>query len=335
MRTIGVLITLLALSAAAGAQWLPQPVGTNASFRGLSAVSRDVVWASGTAGTVIRTLDGGATWQTRNIPEAEKLDLRDIEAFDAETAYALSIGNGDSSRIYKTTDGGKSWQLQFQNTSEKAFFDAIACWDAKNCLALSDPVDGKYLLIRTEDGEKWHSVSSNELPIAKDGEAAFAASGSCLIVHKKALFLATGGVDARIYRSADRGRTWTAAATPLAKGTAGSGVFSIAANGKRKMVAVGGNYEKPLERTGTAAVSHDGGRTWQKVNGMGGYRSGVAFLGNNTMIAVGTNGSDISKDGGKTWQSIGKENLNVVAAAGGAVWAAGPNGGVFRLSSGK
>ena len=80
-----------------------------------------MVWASGTGGTVIRTIDGGKTWNVITVPGAEKLDFRDIEAFDANTAYILSIGNGENSRIYKTIDGGKTWQLEFQNSNEKAF----------------------------------------------------------------------------------------------------------------------------------------------------------------------------------------------------------------------
>ena len=83
------------------------------------------------------------------VPGAEKLDFRDIEAFDANTAYILSIGNGENSRIYKTVDGGETWKEQFRNKNEKAFFDAIACWDRKNCIAMSDPVDGQYVLIST------------------------------------------------------------------------------------------------------------------------------------------------------------------------------------------
>ncbi|MCV4785504.1 hypothetical protein OFM36_39340, partial [Escherichia coli] len=78
------------------------------------------IWASGTGGTVLKTGNGGKTWQVIIVPGAEKLDFRDIEAFDANTAYILSIGNGDASRIYKTTDGGKNWKLQFINRDEKA-----------------------------------------------------------------------------------------------------------------------------------------------------------------------------------------------------------------------
>src|ERR1044071_6211296 len=139
-------VLFFALISAVSAQWIKQNVNTTASFRGLSVVSEKIVWASGTGGTVIRTIDGGKTWKINTVSGAEKLDFRDIEAFDANTAYILSIGNGESSRIYKTVDGGKSWKLQFKNTNEKAFLDALAFWDKTNGMAMSDPVDGKYLL---------------------------------------------------------------------------------------------------------------------------------------------------------------------------------------------
>jgi len=84
-----------ALFTSVSAQWVKQKVDTTASFRGLSVVNEKVVWASGTGGTVIRTIDGGKTWNVMTVPEAEKLDFRDIEAFDANTAYILSIGNGN------------------------------------------------------------------------------------------------------------------------------------------------------------------------------------------------------------------------------------------------
>ena len=132
----------------ANAQWQKQTVETDAGFRGLSVVSENVIWASGTGGTVIKTIDGGKNWTVIKIPEAEKLDFRDIEAFDENTAYILSIGTGESSRIYKTTDGGKTWKLQFKNTDEKAFFDALAFWDKDNGIAMSDPVDGNYFLLQ-------------------------------------------------------------------------------------------------------------------------------------------------------------------------------------------
>ena len=165
------LILILIVVSSVDGQWIKQTVNTTASFRGLSVVNEKVVWASGTGGTVIRTVDGGKAWDVIIIPGAEKLDFRDVEAFDANTAYILSIGNGADSRIFKTIDGGKTWKEQFRNANEKAFFDAIACWTAEHCIAMSDPVDGHYVLINTTDGDTWNPIVSNKLPAAKDGEA--------------------------------------------------------------------------------------------------------------------------------------------------------------------
>ena len=334
MKTLVLVIFFLMTSHFVVGQWIKQTVNTTASFRGLSVVNDKVVWASGTGGTVILTVDGGKGWDVIAVPGAEKLDFRDIEAFDANTAYILSIGNGADSRIYKTVDGGKAWKEQFRNANEKAFFDAIACWDAKNCIAMSDPVDGHYVLIHTTDGETWKPIVSNQLPAAKDGEAAFAASGTCLYINPANgdVFLVTGGTDARVFRSVDRGQTWTGATTPIVKGTPGSGIFSIAFRNALHGTIVGGNYEKPGEATYSIAFTRDGGKTWYTGEGLSAYRSGVTYIDDRTTITVGTNGTDISYDRGGIWKKLGDENLNAVAAKGKkAVWAVGPKGIVVRL----
>jgi photosystem II stability/assembly factor-like uncharacterized protein len=46
-------------------RWEKPDVPTTARLRGFGAVNADIVWASGTDGTVIGTLDGGATWSVR------------------------------------------------------------------------------------------------------------------------------------------------------------------------------------------------------------------------------------------------------------------------------
>jgi Uncharacterized protein related to plant photosystem II stability/assembly factor len=340
-RTLFASVLFCAFASTASAQWIKQNVNTTASFRGLSVVNEKIVWASGTGGTVIRTIDGGKTWNVITVPGAEKLDFRDIEAFDANTAYILSIGNGESSRIYKTIDGGKTWQLEFQNSNEKAFFDAITCFDRENCFAMSDPVDGKFLLIKRSPEVKsrvgirlgkWVAMDNSFL-MAKPGEAAFAASGTCLITHgTNNLFLVTGGNDARVFRSNDRGLTWSVAETPIIKGASGSGIFSIAMFDDKNGITAGGDYEKPNEAKDNLALTHDGGKTWTLQTGLSGYRSGVAYIDKDSVIAVGTSGTDISRDSGKTWKTIGDENLNSVQARGKtAVWAVGPKGLVVKL----
>lgn len=337
MKIISFIVLFIAFAMPATAQWIKQEVETTASFRGLSVVTEKVIWASGTGGTVIRTTDGGNSWDVIKVPDAEKLDFRDIEAFDAKTAYILSIGNGEASRIYKTTDGGKTWKAQFVNKEQAAFYDAIACWNKKNCVAMSDPVDGKYRLVTTKDGESWSIMDTSAMPAAKDGEAAFAASGTCLYIDKSgAVFLVSGGSHARVFRSNDKGVTWTVAETPLAKGTPGSGIFSIAMRNSKNGVIVGGNYEKPTDTANNAALTNDGGRTWLPMAGLSGYRSGVAFIDGKIIVAVGTGGSDVSYDRGKTWRVLRTEDLNAVATdRNKTAWAVGPRGYVGRQYFGE
>lgn len=320
------------MSAAAAAQWQKQVLNTKAGLRGLSVVDANVVWASGTGGTVIRTTDAGKTWKIMAVPGAEKLDFRDIEAFDANTAYILSIGNGENSRIYKTTNGGGTWTLQFTNKSEKAFFDAVACWDKDNCIAISDPVDGSFYLIRTDDGgTAWRPTET--MPPAKSGEAAFAASGTCLITRgKNDVYIVSGGTDARVFHSDDQGETWNVADTPFEKGTAGSGIFSIAMRDDKHGLIVGGNYEKPDRNASNLAFTKDGGKTWIAGLGLSGFRSAVAYINKDTVITVGSNGSDMSIDGGKTWKRVDSENYNAVQTQGTNIWAVGPNGLVSKLT---
>jgi photosystem II stability/assembly factor-like uncharacterized protein len=313
-------------------RWTPTPTGVAARLRGISAVSDRVVWASGSAGTVIRTDNGGASWQTLSVPDGQQLDFRDIDAVDDRTAYVLSIGSGDASRIYKTTDAGKTWVLQFRNDDAKAFYDAMAFRDARHGYALSDSVDGRLVILKTANGgATWRRLTGG-LPPALDGEGAYAASGTNLAVRDRMVWLATSA--ARVIRSTDDGRTWTAAATPLPTGTS-AGIFSIAFRDREHGLVVGGDYRKEHAAVDNAAVSADGGASWALVRGLGGFRSAVAFIPSrrNIAVAVGPSGTDYSLDGGRTWRPIEGPGFHTVSAAprSGRAWAAGETGTLARL----
>ncbi|MBI1760857.1 MAG: glycosyl hydrolase [Acidobacteria bacterium] len=328
------------LPAIALAQWQAQTSNTTASLRGLCAVSEKVAWASGTQGTYIRTVDGGQTWQAGQVPGAEKLDFRDVEAFDANTAYLLSIGNGDSSRIYKTTDGGLHWTLQFKNSEPKAFFDALAFWDARHGLAMSDPVNGRFVIITTDDGGvTWKQQPPAGMPPALPNEGGFAAGGTCLLTQGKSnVWLGTGGATvARVFHSTDRGRTWTVAETPLLAGVASAGVFGLAFRDDKNGVAVGGDYQKPPQADRNYAVTNDGGRAWKLIetNKPGGFRSGAMFVRGKRgwqMFVVGPSGADVA-DGDGAFTKLDGENYNAVSFAKGNVkagWAVGPRGRIAK-----
>lgn len=334
-KIVSSFVFVLFVSMSVHAQWEKQDAKTDADFRGLDVVSEKIVWASGTKGTVVRTIDGGRSWDVFKVPDAGNLDFRDIEAFDANTAYVLSIGNGESSRIYKTVDGGRTWMLQFKNKDEKAFFDAFAFWDVNYGIAMSDPVGEYFLLIRTDDGGKtWRNVGEDKMARAVTGEAAFAASGTCILTQgKENVWFVTGGQKARVFRSLNRGLSWFVADTPIVSGVDSAGIFSVAFKDANNGIIIGGDYRKPNEATNNVALTKDGGRTWQIVENskIEGYRSGVVYAGK-ALIAVGTSGSDISHDGGRTWKSLDKENYNSVSFANSkAGWAVGPKGRIAKF----
>jgi photosystem II stability/assembly factor-like uncharacterized protein len=172
-------------------------------------VSERVAWASGAGSTVLRTDDGGKTWQKITVT-SDTLDFRDIDAINAETAYALSIGNGPASRIYKTTDAGKTWTLQFKNEDPKAFLDAMSFWDPNHGIAFGDSVDKQFCILTTADGGRtWSRVPATNLPPAQENEGAFAASGTNIAVFGKShAWIGTGAAaKSRVLRTTDGGRT--------------------------------------------------------------------------------------------------------------------------------
>ncbi|HZU35399.1 MAG TPA: glycosyl hydrolase [Gemmataceae bacterium] len=336
-RTSACLAALLLLfcHATADGQWVQQTIASKADFRGLCAVSANLAWVSGTKGTYGRTTDGGKTWSVATVPDAAKLDFRDVEAFNDRTAYLLSAGPGEASRIYKTTDGGMTWLLQFKNPDPNGFFDALAFWDDKNGVALGDPVKGHFQLLLTDDGgTHWKRLSDNNLPPALPNESAFAASGTCLIARgKNDLWFGTGGANvARLFHSPDRGQTWAVINTPILAGTASAGIFSIAFHDQNRGMIVGGDYSKPNNSIATAAVTADGGKTWTLLNRAFGYRSGVAWA-KDRWTVVGTSGSDVSQDNGATWKVLDHKNYNSVSfTSAGEGWAAGPRGRIAKFT---
>jgi photosystem II stability/assembly factor-like uncharacterized protein len=329
----------------AGPHWIIQNSGTTARLRGLSAVSEQVVWASGSGSTVLRTADGGATWQKLTIT-ADALDFRDIDAIDAQTAYVLSIGHGPLSRIYKTTDGGANWSLQFKNDDPKAFYDSMSFWDANHGIVIGDSIDSQFCIMTTQNGGRiWKRVPARALPPALENEGAFAASGTNIAVSGKThAWIGTGAAQrARVLRTTDRGRTWKVANTSLAAGSS-AGIFSIAFRDTRHGVVVGGDYTKEKQTIDNIAVTTDGGATWALVKGLTGYRSAVAYVPvtsqsrlTSMLVAVGPSGADYSTDDGRTWKPLdgpGFDTLSFVRARDAdwpIGWAAGAGGSIGKL----
>jgi photosystem II stability/assembly factor-like uncharacterized protein len=341
VRLIAILLALCG-NIAAAQRWSIQTSGLDTNLRGISVKNistkgkRDfVVWASGSNGVILRSTNNGSTWKRLNVPGDTDFDFRDIEGFDADTAYVMSSGDGDKSRIYKTTDGGKTWMLQYSDKRPGFFLDSLACDSGIHCVALSDPVEGKFLVLSTEDGEHWKELPRDKMPATLSREGAFAASGTAITLcgHGDIYFGTGGGRVARVFRSNDRGRSWTVAETPIASGNASSGIFSVACNG-RSVVAVGGDYKEPGVAKRVAVYSSDSGATWHLAEQQpGGYRSAVVSDSHGNFVAVGPTGTDFSRDAGVHWKSLDVQNFNAASFAETEGWAAGAKGTIARLKT--
>ena len=313
--------------------------GLNASFRGLSVVNNSVVWVSGTGGTVLRTVDGGANWENVSVPNMDKTDFRDVEGFDKNTAIVMGIAS--PARFYKTTDRGQNWKLVYFDDREEVFFDGMSFWNKRNGIAFSDPVNGRHLLIRTTDGgDTWEEIPADGIPEKLDPEFGFAASGTGMPVKgRNTVWLGMGGIKSRVFKSENGGLNWSVAETPVVHGGQSTGIYSVAFKNKKVGIAVGGDYMNQAIQN-TMAHTQDGGITWhlpEKQTHQ--YRECVAHYRGNTFFAVGPSGFDRTTDNGKNWAPHYWEvkDLTALAFAKGSRggFAVGKGGQIYKIKVGQ
>lgn len=347
----------------------PQDSGTTNRIQAVSAVNERVVWVSGFFGTVLRTIDGGETWETHVVPGGETLQLRDIEGVSARVAYVLSSGVGTDSRIYKTEDGGVTWALQFQNQDPAGFYDCFSFWTPNHGITMGDSINGRFPVIETKNGETWVDIG-DRLPPAQPSEGAFAASGTCVAtLGRRQAWIATGAAEhARILATKDGGESWNAYPTPILQGTGTSGNISVAFRDPRHGIVGGGEILTPTEFQENVARSRDGGKTWKLTtptpfpgavfglsyaDGPRGHRGGDGDdeqdgdsdgdngdrggRGRKVVVATGPGGTAWSPDEGDTWFLIpGLENYWAVAfASPRAGWLVAIDGSIVKISFGK
>ena len=339
------MLTFSVATAAQAQNWKIETSGMDTNLRAVSAAWTDlpgktpepVVWASGSNGVVLQSTDDGKNWKRLRVTGREKLDFRGIQAINQKTAYLMSSGEGDKSRIYKTTDEGASWDLEYTENRKEFFLDAIVCESETKCFALGDPIEGKFVILETHDGKHWARLPTDQLPIALQGEGAFAASNSALALGEGTdLFFVTGGAGkSRVFYSPNNGQTWSVFDTPIPAGSASAGMFSIEAKEGKTIVAVGGDYKLPEESREGAAYSLDKGETWKLAASQpGGFRSAVVSVDGTLFVAVGPNGTDISLDQGKTWKRSDLLNLNAICVLDVFhTWAVGASGTIAKFQN--
>lgn len=321
---------------AQGAQLQIVTSGTKTSLRGLCVVNDNVIWVSGSRGTVGKSLNSGKNWNWMTVKGFEDKEFRDIEAFDANTALIIAVG--EPAYILKTTDGGETWKVVYENKTKGMFLDAMDFSDFSNGIVVGDPIDNRAFIALTPDnGSTWKEVPLDKRPVTDSGEAFFAASGTNIrIFRDSSWYLVSGGKRARLIINTDT------ISIPIIQGKESTGCNSIdiydggdPRKAGKRMVIVGGDFSAPDSMENNCLYTTNGGKTWKKPKiPPHGYRSCVEYLSIKDIISCGINGIDYSIDGGKTWKWISKEGFNVcrIARNGSAFFLAGNNGKVAKIT---
>ncbi len=283
-------------------------VTVKSSFRGLSVVNDSVVWVSGSAGWVGRSLNGATTWTFKQVDGFEKVEFRSLYAFDSQTAIIANAGS--PANILLTTDGGETWKTVYTNNHKDAFFDGVDFWNNGQGIIYGDPIDGRMLLVKTMDGGKtWQELPDAQRPLLTEGEASFAASGTGIRCYEKSLLMiSTGGKASRLYSTTNFGKKWNVQSPPVIQGESSTGIFSFAFRDKSSGILVGGDYLKDSLKVQHVLLTKNSGKTWNApATPTRGYRECVEFISDKVLIATGPSGTDVSYNEGNDWQALSDE----------------------------
>ena len=170
------------------AQFTPCQSPTIHDLNDVYFVNAIVGYAVGEQGTILKTIDGGESWEIQM--EANNVSFKRVRFFDQDNGIALG------SEIYTTADGGERWV--YRTTIVDSFFD-IAVLSNSACLLGT----ANHGVIRSDDfGVTWDTSYSNMK------ETAFT---SIHFVNNQIGFAASsnGATIESTFRSVDAGRTWT------------------------------------------------------------------------------------------------------------------------------
>jgi hypothetical protein len=305
--------------------------GQETSLRGLSVVNDNVLWASGSNGTVARSTNGGKTFEWLTVQGYEQRDFRDVEAFDENTALIMAIA--EPAVILKTKDGGKNWYKVFEDTTKGMFLDAMD-FDGVGAV-IGDPINGiAFFAMTLDDGETWYANKFMKVSLS-EGEAFFAASGSNI------KFVRHGDVSFPIFVTGGKKSRMIIAGKPfelnILQGSESQGANSISIYTNKTGVIVGGDFKNDTISQDNCVIIRF------QIDSVPnfivpqtpphGYRSCVAYITENKLITCGTSGVDISNDSGMNWELISTRSFHVCQKAknGIAVFLAGANGKIAKL----
>ena len=239
------------------------------------------------------------------LPSEKNAEFRSM-AQTSSSVFILNVGN--PAFLYQISKKDGSAKLVYREEHDKVFYDSMQFWNDLEGIAVGDPFEGCFSLIITKDGgNSWKKIQAYQLPKLEEGEAAFAASNTNIVIKGKTTWLVSGGKKARVFYSSNKGKSWSVVETPIVQGKQMTGIFTADFYNSSVGFISGGNYEVLNQNFDNKAVTHDGGKTWKLVaqNQGFGYASCVQYVPNSHgkgLISVGASGIYYSEDGGSSWK---------------------------------
>ncbi|WP_166921963.1 WD40/YVTN/BNR-like repeat-containing protein [Flavobacterium poyangense] len=293
------------------------------------AIDKDKVWyGADNSRFGYFDLDKKEKFEEHIYRDTLKLEFRSI-AQTSKNIFLLSVAN--PALLYQVNKKTHKVKLVYKEINAKVFYDSMQFWNDKEGIAIGDPIEDTFSIIVTRDGgETWTKILSDKLPTNANGEAAFAASNSNIVIKGNDTWLVSGGKKARVFYSPDKGRTWKVIDTPIVQGKTMTGIFTADFYDSKHGFIAGGDYELPEQKTDNKAFTKDGGKTWELTGqdvGFG-YASCIQYVpGSNAkeLVCVGALGIQYSKDGGASWKELSSDtkfftirfiNKNTAIAAG-------------------
>ncbi|MDP4277681.1 MAG: T9SS type A sorting domain-containing protein [Bacteroidota bacterium] len=247
------------------AQWRQSLTGQTSLINNLSVVTDNVIWALDQMGQAVSvSTDGGASWIVKSLPsELVAGNVTSLSATSATTAY-LIVSDSNLKGIYKTTDSGFTWTKQATGfNASSPWPDFVYFWNENDGVAVGDPINNTFeIYVTTNGGELWTQVPVQNIPLCDQYEFGYSSNTVFKVLGNSICFYTNKG---RLFRSWDKGLTWSVVSTPLTSGSNMSVVFKDDNHGLCSNADV---YTSDYQLYATS----DGGSTWNSVAGVQGVK---------------------------------------------------------------